>query len=59
MNILIVNILLDNIKVIHIKRSDKIDKIKLELIATFKIVDIGLINFCLGLKIKEKFVKRY
>lgn len=35
-----------------IKRSDNIEKVKLELIAAFEMVDIGLISFYPRLKVE-------
>lgn len=43
----------DNIKVIGIKESSHIKKVKHKLVTVFEIVDIRPISFYLGLKIKR------
>ncbi len=45
----------DDIKVIEVKRSGHIKIVKHELAAAFEMVDIGPINFYLGLKIKRNY----
>lgn len=41
----LISTFIDDIKVISIKGLGHIEKVNLELIITFKIVDIGLISF--------------
>ena len=50
LNGLIVSTFVNNIKIIGSKKSNFIEKIKSKLTATFSIVDIGLINLYLVLK---------
>lgn len=47
-----VSMILDNIYIIRAKISRFIQKIKKELVNSFLIVDIDLINLCLRLKIE-------
>lgn len=58
LNGLVVNMFINNIKIIASKGSGIIQRIKVELVATFSIVDIGPISFYLGLKIKQNQMKR-
>lgn len=44
---------MDNIKVMSMKRSSHIEKIKKKLIVIFKIVDIKPISFYVSLKVKK------
>lgn len=48
----------DDIKVMEVKRSGHIEKVKKKLAATFKIVDMGSINFYLGLKVERDYQKK-
>lgn len=48
----------DNIKVIGIKGSGHIKRVKPELIIAFEIVDMDLISFYLRLKVKRNRVKK-
>lgn len=52
-NSLIVNIFINNIKIIGVKRLDYIKKVKKKFAIIFKIIDIGFINFYLDLKIER------
>lgn len=54
----IVSIVVDDIKVMNVKESYHIKKIKLELVATFEITDIGPISFQLELMIKRDWAKK-
>lgn len=49
---------IDDIKVMRMKKSDYIKKVKQELAAAFEMVNIGLINFYLGLKVKSNYEKK-
>lgn len=42
----------------RVKKSGHIKKIKRKLVATFEMVDIGLISFYLGLKIEKDCQKK-
>lgn len=55
---LVVNVFVNNIKIIELKNTKINVKIRIELIATFKIMDIRLINFCLGIKIDRNCQKQ-
>lgn len=57
-NGLIVSTFIDNIKVMDIKRSGYIERVKLELVAAFKMADIGAINFYLGLNVERDRAKK-
>lgn len=57
-NSLIVSTFVDDIKVIGIKESGHIERVKLELIAAFKMADIKPISFYLGLKIEKDRAKK-
>ncbi len=48
---------MDDIKVMGIKGLGHIEKIKLELAATFKMADIGSISFYLRLKVERDQAK--
>lgn len=54
----IINIFVDNNKVTHIKKLGHIIKVKLEFMIAFEIVDIGRINFYLGLKFERDQAKK-
>lgn len=54
----IVSTFVDNIKVIGIKGSGYIKRVKPELIIAFEIVDMDLISFYLRLKVKRNRVKK-
>lgn len=49
----IVSIFVNNIKIIAPKDSEIIERVKLELIFAFFMIDIGLISFYLGLKVQR------
>ena len=49
----IVSTFVDDIKVMGVKRSGHIDRVKLELAAAFEMVDMGPISFYLGLKVER------
>lgn len=53
----IMNTFVDNIKIINIKKSGFIKKIKEKLIAAFSIVDINFISFYLSLKLSWNWEK--
>lgn len=57
-NGLIVSTFVDDIKIINIKESGYIKKIKLKLATTFEMADMGLISFYPGLKVKKDQVKK-
>lgn len=52
-NWLIVSMFVDDIKIMEVKELDHIKKVKQELATAFKMVDIGLISFYLGLKVEK------
>lgn len=54
----IVNTFEDDIKVMGVKRSGPIKRVKLELAAAFEMADMGPISFYLGLKVKKNRVKK-
>lgn len=54
----IVSTFIDNIKVMGIKKSNYIEKVKFELTADFEIVDISLISFYLELKVERDRARR-
>lgn len=54
----IVNTFVDDIKVIRVKRSGYIKKVKRELALTFEMIDIGPISFYLGLKVERNQAKK-
>lgn len=43
----------DNIKVMGVKKLGHVERVKLKLVIAFEIVDIDLISFYLGLKVKR------
>lgn len=49
----IINIFVDDIKIIRVKKWCYIKRIKYKLIAAFEIIDIELVNFYLDLKVKR------
>ena len=49
----IISTFVDDIKIMALKDSRFIQRIKAELAATFSIVDMGPINFYLGLKVEH------
>lgn len=49
---------MDDINIIGVKSARTIQWVKTKLIAALEIIDIGLINFYLGLKIKANCEKR-
>ena len=49
----VVSIFVDDIKIMTPKKSGHITRVKIELTATFSMVDIGSISFYLGLKIQR------
>lgn len=53
LKILIFSIFVDDIKIIVLKNSEIISKIKQKLIIAFSISDIGPINFYYGLRINQ------
>lgn len=54
----IVSTFVDDIKVMGVKRSSYIERVKLELAAAFEMADIGLISFYLGLKVERNRAKK-
>lgn len=50
---LIISNFIDNIKIMDPKGIEVIARVKIKLITAFKMVNIGLISFYLGLKIKQ------
>lgn len=52
-NVPIVSIFVNNIKVMAIKGLRQIKNIIRQLVAVFKVIDMGLISFYLGLRIKK------
>ncbi len=54
----IVNTFVDDIKVMDVKRSGHIERVKRELAAAFEMVDMGPINFHLGLKVERDREKK-
>lgn len=54
----IVSAFIDDIKIMEVKGTKKIEWVKIALTATFETVDISSISFYLGLKIKRDFEKR-
>lgn len=53
MNGQITSLFVDNIKIIDIKRLGHIEKVQLELIAVFKMVNMGPFSFYLRLKVER------
>lgn len=49
----IVSTFVDDIKIMALKNSEMIKRVKLELTFAFFIIDIGLISFYLGLKVQQ------
>lgn len=49
----IVNIFVDDIKIMKTKRIDHIERVKAKLAAAFEIVDMDPISFYLGLKVER------
>lgn len=49
---------IDDIKIIELKGSKAIKKIKKELVLAFEMVDMGPISFYLGLKVKRNQKKK-
>lgn len=43
----------DNVKIINVKRSSHIEKVKEKLVTAFEMVDIRPISFYLGLKVEK------
>ena len=54
----VVSMFVDDIKVMALKESGIIQCMKVELAATFSMIDTGLINFYLGPKIERDQAKR-
>lgn len=54
----IVSIFVDNIKFIDVKESGHIERVNLELAAAFKMANMGLISFYLGLKVERDQAKK-
>ena len=57
LNGLIISMFIDNIKIMALKDSGFIQRIKAELAAIFSMVDMGPISFYLGLKIERDRIK--
>ena len=53
----IISTFVDDIKIMASKDSGFIQRVKAELAAIFSIVDMGLINFYLGLKVEQDQIK--
>lgn len=53
-----INIFVNDIKIIDIKKSENIAKIKKKLVARFLKIDLGLISFFFSLKIERDKEKR-
>lgn len=53
----IINTFVNNVKVIGVKGSGYIKKVKIKHVVTFEMVDIGPISFYLGLKVKKNQIK--
>ena len=49
----IVNTFVDDIKVMGVKRSEHIKRVKLKLVVVFEMADMGSISFYLGLKVER------
>lgn len=47
------SLFIDDIKIMALKKSGIIQRVKIKLAAAFSIVDIGPINFYLGLKVEQ------
>lgn len=54
----IVSIFIDNIKIIAIKKSGLIEKVKVKLTSTFQVVNISPISFYLSLMVKQNWEKK-
>lgn len=53
-----VSTFVDDIKIMEVKGSGVIERVKVELAAAFSMVDMGSISFYLGLKVKRDWEKR-
>lgn len=51
----IISIFVNDIKIMTLKNSGMIERVKLELIFAFSIIDIGPISFYLGLKVQQNW----
>lgn len=54
----IINIFVDNIKIIAIKKSRFIKKVIVKLISSFQMADMGLISFYFDLKVEQNREKK-
>lgn len=50
--------IIDDIKIINVKKSGFLTKVKTKLTITFSIIDMSLINFYLSFKVKQNQGKR-
>lgn len=54
----IMSTFVDNIKVMEVKESGYIKKVKQKLVTAFEMVNMGLISFNLGLKVEKDCQKK-